>query len=123
MKMEKISIIIPIYNSSKYLKECLDSIINQSYKNWEAVCVNDGSTDNSLEILDQYAAIDKRIKVYTKENGGAASARNFALNNINNADWISFVDSDDYLSPLMYKEIISDLSTYPNEIEYVRLFS
>ena len=123
MKMEKISIIIPIYNSSKYLKECLDSIINQSYKNWEAVCVNDGSTDNSLEILDQYAAIDKRIKVYTKENGGAASARNFALNNINNADWISFVDSDDYISPLMYQEIISELSKYHNEIEYVRLFS
>ena len=74
MKMENISIIIPIYNYSKYLKECLDSIINQFYKNWEAVGVNDGSTDNFLEFLDQYSAIDKRIKAYMKKNGVEANA-------------------------------------------------
>ena len=74
--MSLLSIIVPVYNSEKHLKECLDSLINQTYKNIEIICVNDGSTDNSLNILNEYAKKDNRIKIFSKENGGMASARN-----------------------------------------------
>ena len=70
MKNPEISIIIPIYNVQNYLEKCLDSVKNQTFKNWEAICVNDGSTDNSLEILQQYAENDERFVVINQENGG-----------------------------------------------------
>lgn len=102
-----IAIVIPVYNASKYISDCLDSIVAQTYQNWEAICVDDGSTDDSLHILKDYAKKDQRIKVYTKENGGASSARNFALSQVGASSdtWISFVDSDDYIRPTMYSNI------------------
>ncbi|QWU98701.1 glycosyltransferase family 2 protein [Francisella salimarina] len=91
-----VSIIIPIYNTQNYLPRCLESIINQSYKNLEIILVNDGSTDNSLEICESYAKKDSRMSIMNKENGGSSSARNLGLD-ICRGDYISFIDSDDWV--------------------------
>lgn len=92
--MKKVSVIIPIYNSEKYLKECLDSVINQTYKNIEIICVNDVSTDKSVDIIKSYK--DKRIKlVNLKYNSGVAIARNRGIEE-STGDYICFIDSDDY---------------------------
>jgi len=90
----KVSIIIPIYNAENYLKKCLDSIINQTYKNIEIILINDGSTDNSLEICKQYK--DDRIKLINQKNSGVSTARNVGLDLVT-GDYITFVDSDDWL--------------------------
>lgn len=100
-----LSIIIPVYNAERVLERCLDSIIAQTYDNFECLLINDGSTDNSLFICEQFAEKDSRIKVYTQENKGVSSARNFGLK-IAKGNWITFVDSDDYLSPIMYENLI-----------------
>lgn len=94
---ELITVIVPIYNVEKYLKQCLDSIINQTYKNLEIILVDDGSPDNCGKICDNYAEKDNRIKVIHKENGGLSSARNAGLD-IATGDYISFIDSDDYVA-------------------------
>ncbi|NLK67263.1 MAG: glycosyltransferase family 2 protein [Campylobacteraceae bacterium] len=91
-----VSIIIPVYNVEKYLKKCIDSIINQTYENLEIILVNDGSSDNSPRICDEYASQDSRIKVIHKENGGQADARNMALD-VMRGEWVVFVDSDDFV--------------------------
>lgn len=91
-----ISIIIPVYNSEKYLEKCLCSILNQTYNNLEIICINDGSSDKSLEILMKYSSIDKRIKVINKENEGVSIARNRALNEVC-GKYVMFVDSDDWI--------------------------
>ena len=106
-----ISVIIPVYNVEKYLKKCLDSVINQTYKNLEIILVDDGSSDKSGLICDEYAKLDKRIKVLHKKNGGLSSARNTGLD-IAKGKYISFIDSDDFVSiymyEIMYKEIIKN---------------
>lgn len=94
--MNKYSIIIPVYNVEKTLRRCLDSVINQTYKNLEIICVNDGSKDNSLKILNEYAKKDDRIIIVNKENGGLASARNEGIKEVH-GDIITFLDSDDWL--------------------------
>lgn len=94
--MPKISIIIPVYNTEKYLRECLDSVVNQTLRDIEIICINDGSTDNSLKILEEYALKDSRIKVHTRGNKGAAKTRNEGIE-IAKAEFISFIDADDYL--------------------------
>lgn len=91
-----ISIIVPVYNAEKTLHKCVDSIIYQSYKDWELLLIDDGSSDNSAIICDKYAQLDERIKVFHKLNGGVSSARNIGLNNAK-GEWITFVDSDDLL--------------------------
>jgi len=90
-----ISVIVPVYNVEQYLKTCVDSVLNQSYKNWELILVDDGSPDNCPEICDEYAVKDDRIKVIHKENGGLSSARNAALD-IATGEYITFLDSDDF---------------------------
>ncbi|MGN1362807.1 MAG: glycosyltransferase family 2 protein [Methanobrevibacter sp.] len=100
----RISVIMPIYNSNKYLKEAIDSILNQSFKDFELICVNDGSTDNSPEILENYRKKDKRIKIINQKNQGAASARNTGLKNTK-GDYIYFIDSDDYIAKNTLKEL------------------
>lgn len=92
----KISIIVPVYNTEKYLAKCLDSIVNQTYKNLEIICVNDGSTDNSLDILKKYSVQDSRIAIVNKENGGLSSARNTGLQAVH-GEYVMFVDSDDWI--------------------------
>lgn len=91
-----VSIVVPVYNTEQYLRQCLDSLINQSYHNIEIICVNDSSPDNSLSILNEYAARDSRIKVYTKPNGGVSDTRNYGLRHIS-GDYYMFIDSDDWL--------------------------
>lgn len=92
----KISIIIPVYNSEKYLKKCLDSILLQSFRNFELLLINDGSTDSSGRICDEYAKKSERIRVFHKANGGVSSARNIGLDKAR-GEWVMFVDSDDWL--------------------------
>jgi len=94
----KFSIIIPIYNVAPYLRECLDSVLAQTYTDWEAICVDDGSTDGSGQMLDEYAARDSRFIVRHKSNNGVSSARNDALENVR-GEWIVFLDGDDILLP------------------------
>ena len=102
MQTKIISVIVPVYNVMNYLKQCLDSIIQQTYTNLEIILVDDGSTDQSGSICDVYKDKDSRITVIHKKNGGLSDARNTGLN-ICNGDYISFVDSDDYLSPYFYE--------------------
>ncbi len=93
---KKISIVVPVYNVAQYVPGCLDSLINQTYKNIEIICVNDGSKDNSLEVLNEYKQKDNRITVIDKENGGVSSARNEGIK-IASGEYITFVDADDYI--------------------------
>ncbi len=113
---DKVSIIVPVYNSENYLKECLDSVLCQTYTNLEIILVDDGSTDNSASICDNYAGSDERIKVFHKNNGGLSDARNFGVEK-STCDYITWVDCDDVLLPqyveLLYralKENNADLS-------------
>ena len=98
MNNELISIIIPVYNTEKYLRQCLDSIINQTYTNFEVLLVNDGSTDSSGMICQEYVENDSRFRYFEKENGGASSARNLGLERSGGA-YITFIDSDDWVEP------------------------
>ncbi len=104
MENKKITVIVPIYNVEKYLHRSIGSIINQTYHNMEIILVNDGSTDRSGEICDEYASKDGRIKVIHKPNGGQASARNLAINEAT-GDWFAFLDSDDWIEPDMYETL------------------
>jgi len=105
--MNKVSVIISVYNTAKYLRQCLDCVVNQTLRDIEIICVNDGSNDNSLDILNEYAARDKRIKVITKENEGlgAASARNLGLT-IATGQYISILDSDDFFELDMLEKMV-----------------
>lgn len=100
-----ISIIVPIYKVEKYLKQCIDSILLQTYKNLEIILVDDGSPDNCGIICDEYAKKDKRIKVIHKKNGGLSEARNYGIE-ASTGDYIMFVDSDDYISKDMCKTLL-----------------
>ena len=93
-----ISVIVPVYNVEQYLVQCVDSILNQKYENFELLLVDDGSTDKSGDICDVYGKRDKRVRVFHKKNGGVSSARNVGLGNAK-GDWIAFVDSDDIITP------------------------
>ena len=95
-KQVMISVIIPVYNSEKYLHKCIDSVLAQSYTNFELILVNDGSTDGSGKICDEYAEKDERVRVFHKDNGGVSSARNIGLKN-SSGDYIIHADSDDLM--------------------------
>lgn len=103
-----ISVIVPVYNAEKHLRNCIDSIINQTYKNLEIILVDDGSTDNSSKILDEYKKTDSRIKVISKENGGVSSARNEGLK-IATGEYVGFIDSDDYIDEEMFSVLRSTI--------------
>ena len=107
--MDLISIIVPVYKVEKYLRRCVDSIINQTYKNLEIILVDDGSPDNCPAICDEYAKKDNRIKVIHKENGGVSSARNEGLKNAT-GDFICFVDSDDYVDNNYVEKLLNGFS-------------
>lgn len=104
--MQKISIIIPVYNVEKYIRKCVDSILSQTYKNLEIILVDDGSLDNCGKICDQYAKIDNRVVVIHKQNGGLSSARNAGLKQAT-GDYIMFVDSDDSLEKIACESLIN----------------
>lgn len=115
MDRNLISVIVPIYNVEIYLDRCIESIVNQTYKNLEIILVNDGSTDNSLTICQKWAKKDNRIKVIDKENGGLSSARNAGLD-IANGEYVSFVDSDDYIDKNIYDEMIKNIIITKSDI-------
>lgn len=98
--MPQISVIVPVYNVEKYLNRCIDSILAQSFSEFELILVNDGSTDKSGEICDLYAKNEDRIRVFHQNNQGQAAARNFAVKN-SKSNWICFIDSDDMMHPQM----------------------
>lgn len=100
----KVSVIIPIYNSEKYLKQCLDSVINQTLKEIEIIIINDGSTDNSLQIIQEYINKHSNIKLINKQNEGCYKARNIGLETAN-GEYIAFLDSDDYVEPKIYEKL------------------
>lgn len=103
---EKISIIVTIYNVEPYIRKCIDSILAQTHKNFELILVNDGSPDNSLQICNEYAKKDLRVKVVNKVNGGQASARNAGID-VATGDYIGFIDGDDWIEPEMYEVLLS----------------
>jgi glycosyltransferase involved in cell wall biosynthesis len=105
MRMPKISVIVPVYNSGKYLGRCIDSIIAQKFYEFECILIDDCSFDNSLEICKKYSSFDKRIIVHHKEkNEGTAQARKTGIN-IASADYILFLDNDDWIEPEMLEEL------------------
>ena len=110
-----VTIIVPVYNAGKYLKECLDSLVSQTYASLEIICVNDGSTDRSSEILKEYAEKDGRIKAFDKENGGYGSAVNFGLEKAK-GDYIAIVEPDDFLDATMYEKLVSGLKHHHHDI-------
>ncbi|MFR4037388.1 MAG: glycosyltransferase family 2 protein [Butyricimonas faecalis] len=131
--MDKISVIIPVYNIASYLQRCLDSVISQTYKNLEIIVVNDGSLDNSLEILEEYAIRDERVVVLNKENGGVTSCRREGLANAQ-GKYIFFLDGDDWLESeslerlyLLGKEQDADIivgnAYYSTDNEDIEMFS
>lgn len=113
--MPRISVIVPVYNVEEYLERCLTSIVNQTYKDLEIICINDGSTDNSLEILKAFAQKDVRIIIIDQPNQGLSSARNIGISRAT-GEYISFIDSDDYIDENTYTTITNQLS---NDIDMV----
>lgn len=103
------SIIIPVYNVEEYLQDCLESVLNQSFADWEAICVDDGSTDGSLALLEQFAERDKRMKVVRQANAGTAAARNTGMKAAS-GDYIFFLDSDDWLESNALQAIADNLN-------------
>lgn len=121
MHQELISIIVPIFNTEKYLHQCLDSILSQSYENFECLLINDGSTDASASICREYIAKDARFRYFEKENGGVSSARNLGIERSGGGAYITFIDSDDWVEfdylEVLYSAIIQEtadisVSTY-----------
>ena len=106
MTNPKISIIVPVYNAERYLRRCVDSILCQDFSGFELILVDDGSKDKSGEICDEYAAKDARVRTLHEQWGGVSSARNIGLDYAN-GEWVTFVDSDDYVSPNYFASLTS----------------
>lgn len=113
--MPKISIIVPVYNVEKFLSKCIDSILSQTFKDFELILVNDGSADKSLEICKYYKSLDERICIIDKINGGLSSARNAGLEKAK-GDYIGFIDSDDYVHPKMFELLYREIIKYNADI-------
>ena len=118
--MNLISIIIPVYNVEKYLAKCLDSVLNQTYKNLEIILVDDGSKDNSGAICDEYAKRDNRIIVVHQKNSGVSKARNLGMS-MATGDYIGFIDSDDTIEANMYEVLLKNAIESGAEISYCGL--
>lgn len=116
----EISIIVPVYNVEKYLEKCINSILNQSFEDFEIIIVNDGSTDSSGEIANSLLTRDNRIKVINKENGGLSTARNAGLD-VANGNYIGFIDSDDTISPQMYERLYKNIKDTDKDISMCRM--
>ncbi len=114
--MPKVSVIIPVYNVEKYLAKCLDSVINQTLKDIEIICINDGSTDGSAKILEEYAKKDDRIKVINQENGGLSNARNSGLD-IASGKYCYFLDSDDWIELNTLEKLVNVINE--NDVDAV----
>ena len=111
----KISVIIPVYNVEKYLEDCLNSIINNSFKEIEIICINNGSTDNSLDVLKRYALRDERIRIFDLSEKGVSKARNHGIKHAR-GEYIHFVDADDYINNTFYENIYNKALKNDNDI-------
>lgn len=118
--MQKLSIIIPVYNVESYISKCLDTIVNQIYNNLEIIIINDGSSDNSLEIINEFARKDSRIKVFSQKNKGVSAARNLGLENTT-GELIGFVDPDDWIDTKMYKILIDLMNEHQADVSSCHL--
>lgn len=107
----KISVIVPVYNVAPFVRECLNSIIGQTFSDWEAICIDDGSVDGCGDILDGYARDDTRIKVIHQPNAGVSAARNVGLN-VARGEWIAFLDGDDVWAPWTLSEVLKVIRSY-----------
>lgn len=114
----KLSIIIPVYNVECYLHQCIDSVLGSTFTNYELILVDDGSTDASGRICDEYAVKDKRIRVFHQENGGVSKARNVGIDNAN-APWITFIDADDWISGTFLENLYKAVEEHP-DIDFVQ---
>ncbi len=114
---EKISVIITVYNTEKYLEKCMQSITEQTLKDIEVICINDGSSDNSLKILKKYADCDKRIKIINQINKGTSIAKNIGIKEAK-GEYIGFLDSDDYVSPIFYEKLYKSAKKYDAQIAF-----
>jgi glycosyltransferase involved in cell wall biosynthesis len=113
--MISLSIVIPCYNSEKFIGKTIESILNQSFQDWELLIINDGSTDDSLDIITKYQLIDHRIQVFSIKNGGVNKARNFGYTKVNaDSKYIHFMDSDDILDQKYYNQLVSFLELNPD---------
>lgn len=117
-----ISIIVPVYNVEKYLDRCVQSILIQSFKRFELILVNDGSTDNSFEICQKYRKKDSRVILISQENKGLSAARNTGLNNAH-GDYICFIDSDDFIEKDYLKLLLNNLKSNNADISICEYFS
>ena len=107
-----LSIVVPVFNTASYLDRCISSILNQTFKDFELICVDDGSTDNSMEILEKYKMTDNRVKViHFEQNKGASAARNAGIENAK-GEFIGFVDSDDYIDERFYENLLQKSNDY-----------
>ncbi|KAG4097254.1 nucleotide-diphospho-sugar transferase [Neocallimastix lanati (nom. inval.)] len=107
-----LSIVVPVFNTASYLDRCINSILNQTFKDFELICVDDGSTDNSMEILEKYKITDNRVKIiHFEENKGASAARNAGIENAK-GEFIGFVDSDDYIDKRFYENLLQKSNDY-----------
>lgn len=106
-----LTVVIPVYNTEKYIKKCMDSVLSQSFRNMEILCIDDGSTDGSALLLEAYKAKDDRVRVIHKENGGLVSARKLGVK-IANGKYVGFVDSDDWIDPEMYEQLYQKAEEY-----------
>ena len=113
--MPKLSVIVPVYNTEKYLRECIDSILAQTFTDFELILVDDGSTDSSGAICDEYAGKDPRIQVIHQENGGVTRARKAAMR-VAKGSWVSFIDSDDWIDSAMFDTMLEKSSTSEAQI-------
>ena len=118
-KQDLISVIVPVYNVENYLKRCLDSIINQTYQNIEIILIDDGSTDNSGNLCEDYKKIDNRIKVVHKTNGGLSDARNTGIKKAK-GKYITFVDSDDYVEYDYVEYLYNLIKKYDTNISFCK---
>ena len=116
MQDDLISVIVPVYKVEEYLDRCVNSIVNQTYKNLEIILIDDGSPDNCPEMCDEWAKKDQRIKVIHKQNGGLSDARNAGME-IATGEYIGFVDSDDWIAPEMYEKLIVAMKKDSCDIE------
>ena len=110
---QKISVIVPIYQVGAYLEDCIKSIINQTYRNLEIILINDGSTDDCPMICDKYKALDDRIRVIHKENGGISSVRNLGLE-VATGEYLAYVDGDDAIDEKMFAILYENMKKYPD---------
>ena len=120
MNKEKISVIIPVYNAELYLKECLDSICNNTYIDLEIILLNDGSLDRSGKICDDYAQKDARIKVFHKKNQGVSATRNLGIKYAT-GKYIAFIDSDDYVEKNYFKSLYENLKMNDTDLSVCRV--